>query len=317
LSELNYAFTLFASFFIEALPFLFLGIILSGSFLILADRYQLASKFPRNRLFAAAVGSSLGLLVPVGQYGNIPVARRMLLQGVPFPVAIAFLLAAPTINPFVLLLTWKAFRDRPEIVFWRFLFAWIVAFVVSYLLSFYRDRPPKILPTSLLRTGSFLPAKSLQSAELSESLAEDSPSALESSKKRAVALFLESVASEWQELGSLLILGCAIAAFVGVFVSPTLLFDWATSPARQILVMMLLGFVGSVSAFNNAFSVSFLDDTILPGAAIAFLLVGSFVELKTLVLFLSTFSAKFTIYLLVLSVQLIFLLTLFLDFYIS
>jgi uncharacterized protein len=258
------------------------------------------------------------LLVPVGQYGNIAVARRFLLQGVPMPVAIAFLLAAPTVNPFVLLLTWKAFSDRPEIVFWRLLFAWIIAFVVGYLLSFYPDRSSKILPSSLVRSGSFLQTESSQSSEISENIVEEPPPiAREINKRRAIALFLESVAREWQELGSLLVFGCAISAVVGVLLSQASLLALATSPARQILVMMLWGFVGSLSAFNNAFSVNFSDDRILPGAAIAFLLVGSLVELKTLFLLLSTFSFKFTIYLLILSVQLIFFLTLFLDFYIS
>lgn len=62
---------------------------------------------------------------------------------------------------------------------------------------------------------------------------------------------------------------------------------------------------------------SFSNETILPGAAIAFLLVASLVELKTLVLLLSTFFANFTIYLSILSLQLIFFLTLLLDVYIS
>jgi uncharacterized protein len=305
------------SFFLEALPFLFLGVIVSGGLSLAIARYQLAAKFPRNRFFGAALGSSLGLLVPVGQYGNIPVARRFLLQGVPMPVAISFLLAAPTIDPFVFLLTWKAFPDRPAIVFLRFLFAWIIAFVVGYLLSFYPDRSSKILPSSVLRAGSFLPA-SLPPSQSSESIVEETPPiALETNKRRSFLLFLEIVAHEWQEFASLLILGCAIAAVVGVFVSQASLFALATTPAEQILIMMLLGFVGSPSAFSNAFAISFSNDTILPGAAIAFLSIGSLVELKTLFLLLSTFSFKFTIYLLILSLQLIFFLTLFLDFYIS
>ncbi|NES90903.1 MAG: permease, partial [Okeania sp. SIO2B9] len=41
----------------------------------------------------------LRVVLPVCECGNVPVARRLLLQGVPVSVAIGFLLAAPTVNP--------------------------------------------------------------------------------------------------------------------------------------------------------------------------------------------------------------------------
>jgi hypothetical protein len=49
---------------------------------------KLVSRIPRNPLLGAVMGSSIGFLFPVCECGNVPVARRLLMQGVPAPAAI-------------------------------------------------------------------------------------------------------------------------------------------------------------------------------------------------------------------------------------
>ena len=43
-------------------------------------------------------------------------ARRLLAKGAPLPLGIAFALAAPAVNPVVIVSTWVAFGDRPALV---------------------------------------------------------------------------------------------------------------------------------------------------------------------------------------------------------
>ena len=116
MQQLNNAFTLFLSLLVEAMPFLLLGVLFSGLLLLWVDERQLVARLPKNPLLGALIGSLVGFLFPVCECGNVPVARRLLMQGVPAPVAIGFLLAAPTINPIVIWATWTAFRDQPELV---------------------------------------------------------------------------------------------------------------------------------------------------------------------------------------------------------
>jgi uncharacterized membrane protein YraQ (UPF0718 family) len=143
MNQLNNAFTLFLSLLVEAIPFLLLGVLLSSLLLSLVeDERKLMESLPRNPFLGAIVGSFGGLFFPVCECGNVPVARRLLLQGAPPPVAIGFLLASPTINPIVIASTYVAFRDQPEIVVLRVLFSLGIAVVISCVFSVQSDLRP-------------------------------------------------------------------------------------------------------------------------------------------------------------------------------
>ncbi|HBY77222.1 MAG TPA: hypothetical protein DEG47_09540, partial [Cyanobacteria bacterium UBA11148] len=172
MNQLNNAFTLFLSLLVEAMPFLLLGVLLSSLLLLFIDERTLVNIMPRNPLLGAIVGSCVGFLFPVCECGNVPVARRLLLQGVPAPVAIGFLLAAPTINPIVILSTYIAFRYQPEVVplgipgiavfplpqilVLRILFSLGIAIFIACIFGVQADLRPLLQPTvtrSMVRSG--------------------------------------------------------------------------------------------------------------------------------------------------------------------
>ena len=111
--------TLFFSLLVEAIPFLLIGVAFSSLLLFFVDERTLIKFLPKTPLLGAVAGSLMGVFFPVCECGNVPVARRLIVQGAPTSVSIGFLLAAPTINPVVFWATWVAFRDQPEIVFLR------------------------------------------------------------------------------------------------------------------------------------------------------------------------------------------------------
>ncbi|MDY7003870.1 MAG: permease [Cyanobacteriota bacterium] len=145
-NQLNNAFTLFLSLLVEAIPFLLLGVIFSGILQWFIDERKLITYLPKNPLLGAFVGSLIGFLFPVCECGNVPVARRLLLQGVPVSVAIGFLLAAPTVNPIVIWATWTAFRDQPEIVVLRVVFSLAIATIIGWVFSVQKDMRPLLQP---------------------------------------------------------------------------------------------------------------------------------------------------------------------------
>ncbi len=66
-------------------------------------------------------------------------------RGIPQSAALAFLLAAPAINPVVMVATAVAFPNRPEMVLARFIAALAVAVIVGWLwLRFGKGR--QVLP---------------------------------------------------------------------------------------------------------------------------------------------------------------------------
>jgi hypothetical protein len=80
----NQALTLFLSLLVEATPFLLLGVAFSSGLAVLIDERALVKRLPKHPALAALTGSLFGCLFPVCECGNVPVARRLLMQGAPF-----------------------------------------------------------------------------------------------------------------------------------------------------------------------------------------------------------------------------------------
>lgn len=325
MTQLSYTCTLFFSLFLTAFPFLLLGIFVSSWLLVFVDEHKLMAKFPRNRLLGAIVGSSLGMIIPVCQYGNIPIARRLLIQGSPLSVAISFLLAAPTLNPIVIWLTWKAFPENVSLVLYRILLAWLIAIILAVIFSAYPEQPPPELgPVAQLPRPDFLAAGTFwqphdghQSPHRVGNLVYEYKSITMTGQPLKVSLTLlaENVSRETIELGSLLIVGCAIASVVQSFLPLDSLLSWGQTPGKQIVVMMVLSAVLSLGSAGNSFFVSGLTPIFLPGSLLSFLLLGSILDLKGLGLMFSTLRPKSLLYLAILVSELTFFAAVFLNFY--
>ena len=338
LTQLTSAFTLFLSLLVEAIPFLILGVLFSGLLLFFVDERKLIQILPKNPLLGAFAGSCVGFLFPVCECGNVPVARRLLMQGAPAPVAIGFLLAAPTINPIVFWSTWVAFRDQPEIVFLRVGLSLAIATIIGCVFSAQADLRPLLQPTvaramplkresesqggnsPLLQSGTFLLGQvgqplRMDTTELQAAMA--GATALRKPIPDRLLLLLENTVQELRELGGVLILGSAIAALIQVFVPRELILGLGQGPVTSIVAMMLLaGLVSICSTVDSFFALSFAS-AFTSGSLLAFLVFGPMIDLKGLGLMLSIFRARAVIYLFALAAQLTFLSTLFINLHVS
>src|SRR6266545_5524784 len=136
--------TIFLGIFIEALPFLLAGVIVSSAIHLLVSPAQVRRLSPRSPVLAAIVGSLLGLAFPVCECGSVPTARRLLAKGAPLPLGIAFVLAAPAVNPIVIASTWVAFGGRPWIVVGRVVLTVLIAAAIGMALGIH-PRPHDLL----------------------------------------------------------------------------------------------------------------------------------------------------------------------------
>jgi hypothetical protein len=346
MNQLNHAFTLFLSLLVEAIPFLLLGVLLSGLLLFFVDERRLIAALPRNPLLGAIVGSCGGFLFPVCECGNVPVARRLLLQGAPTPVAIGFLLASPTINPIVIASTWVAFRDQPEIVVLRVLFSLGIAVVIGSVFSVQADLRPLLHPSAtrlipqpmksdksdwkttftekeskpaLLQSGSFLLGQSGAPVRMDSTVLQASLLAATPTKplRDRLRLLLENTVQELRELGGVLVLGSAIAAVIQVAVPREVILSLGQGPVMSIVAMMLLATVVSICSTVDSFFALAFASTFTSGSLLAFLVLGPMVDLKAIGLMLSIFRTRAIVYLFGLAAQLTFLLTLFVNLQIS
>jgi len=108
-------FVIFVSIVYEAMPFIILGALISGTLEELLPQQWLARMIPKRRWLAIAGSALLGLIFPMCECGIVPVMRRLLGKGLPLSCAVAYMLAAPIINPVVIGSTWAAFSgDRSK-----------------------------------------------------------------------------------------------------------------------------------------------------------------------------------------------------------
>ncbi|QFS48240.1 permease [Nostoc sphaeroides] len=349
MNQLNNGFTIFLSLLVEAMPFLLLGVLFSSLLLFFVDERKLVEKMPKNPLLGALVGSMIGFLFPVCECGNVPVARRFLIQGVPTPVAIGFLLAAPTINPIVIWSTWTAFRDQPEIVVLRVVFSLAIATIIGFVFSFQKDLNPILQPAiarymkfnppaqpqtkrrgkryevqqqetipNLLQSGTYiLGGKAGIPLRIDPNLVP--PTLMSNSDKPLAAklrLVVDNSIQELRELGGVMILGSAIAAAIQVLAPRELILSLGAGPITSIVVMLILAVVVSIcSTVDSFFALSFAS-TFSSGSLLAFLVFGPMIDIKSVGLMLSIFKPKTIFYLFAIAAQLTFVFTLFLNLHV-
>jgi uncharacterized protein len=328
MEQFNSAFTLFLSLLVEAIPFLLLGVLLSGLLLFFVDEKKLVSLAPENPALGAFAGSCLGFLLPVCECGNVPVARRLITQGVPLPVAIGFLLAAPVINPIVIWSTWIAFRDQPEILVLRILFSLAIATIIGWVfgrqenvkallqpaiaMSMMKPLPKGDDRPSLLRSGNFVIG---EKRSFEQQLAESQDKKLSWGDRWK--LLLENTLQELRELGGILVLGSALAAIIQTFTPRELILGLGQGSVSSILAMMLLAGTISICSTVDAFFALSFAGAFTSGSLLAFLVFGPMLDLKGIGLLLSVFKPKAIFYLFALAAQLVFLFTLFVNFHVS
>ncbi|NJR19415.1 MAG: permease [Calothrix sp. CSU_2_0] len=351
MNQLNNGFTIFLSLLVEAIPFLLLGVLFSSLLLFMVDERKLVERMPKNPLLGAFVGSLVGFLFPVCECGNVPVARRLLMQGVSTPVAIGFLLAAPTINPIVIWSTWTAFRDQPEIVVLRVVFSLIIATTVGFVFSFQKDLTPIVQPaiarylkfnppvsaesqgrggmrsqtqmqtsSTLLQSGSYWLGgkRGSQITRIDQDAANAAATLSLSSKPMSGKwqLILDNIIQELRELGAVMVLGSAVAAAIQVLAPRDLILSLGAGPVSSIVAMLVLAVVVSIcSTVDSFFALSFAS-AFTSGSLLAFLIFGPMVDIKGVGLMLSIFKPRALFYLFMLAGLLTFLFTLFLNLHV-
>jgi len=263
---------IFFGIFIEAFPFMIIGVIISSLITVFVSPEFIARFFPAGALRSLLVALVAGFAFPVCECGNIPVARGLLAKGVaPAPV-ITFLLAAPVFNPIAITSTAIAFPGHPEITWLRVIFTGIVAFTVGAL---------------------FLPAKMKDVCRDEEALWDyiEAGEALQGpqgmASKAAVALMLAR--DEFFYVSRFLVLGALIAAIFRTVVPVSAITGLGQGPVVSILVMMLLAFVISMCSNVDAFFAMAFTDTFTSGSLLAFLVFGPMIDIKAISMLYSTF----------------------------
>jgi uncharacterized protein len=261
--------TLSISVLIESLPFVALGVILSIVVQVWIPPGVIERWMPRRAWARRAVLSLLGMIVPVCECGNVPFARGLLMRGFSVPETLTFLIAAPIVNPIVIITTHQAFGFSDGILVARLLGGYAIANLIGWLYSRHPD--PNGLLTERFR----------ETCELIV----DEPGGR---ARRSMAQFV----IELRAVMPALIIGSALAGAVQVLVPRSALLAIGSNPTLSIVAMIVLAMVVSIcSNVDSFFALSFAS-TFTPGSIVAFLLVGPLVDVKMLALLRTTFTSR-------------------------
>ncbi len=261
--------TLALSVLIEALPFVILGVLLSIVVQVWLPADVIHRWLPQRGWARRAVLSLLGMLIPVCECGNVPFARGLMMRGLAPAEALTFLIAAPIVNPIVILTTHAAFGFDDGILVARLIGGYLIANLIGWIYS----RHPS--PDALL-TQRFV--------DTCERVTHEHGTPV----KRSLTQFLV----ELRAVMPALVIGSALAGAVQVLIPRDVLLAIGSNPVLSIVAMMALAMTVAICSNVDAFFALSFASTFSSGALVAFLLVGPLVDVKMLALMRTTFTTR-------------------------
>jgi uncharacterized membrane protein YraQ (UPF0718 family) len=266
---------------LEAAPFLLLGSLLSAAVDRYVDTERIARRIPKGPLGRMAVGLLGGMVMPICECGSVPLARRLLGKGVPPLTAITYMLAAPVINPVVLLSTYMAFGGNMKMVLSRALAVAVSAALTGWICA------GRLATDS--QTDSIRPmvgaGPNHPHPHAGQHIEADGRS------RWPVVDLLSSGATEFLDMGKYLVIGALASAAFKVFLPWQLIQTFAGSASLSIALLMLLAVLLCVCSEADAFvAASFVYAP--PSAQLAFMAVGAMVDLKLVGMYFSAFPQK-------------------------
>ncbi|HHY54913.1 MAG TPA: permease [Chloroflexi bacterium] len=278
--------TIFLGIFIEAAPFLLAGAIVSGLIAVFVDQSAIDRHLPKAALPGALIGGVMGVVFPVCECGVVPVVRRLYEKGLPLSIGIAFLLAAPVVNPVVILSTYSAFGWGPIFV-GRIVFSFLIAVVVGLIFS--RAKPEEVLLPSVC-----------QAHQDACCHVHDHHHHAPAPLGRRFAQAFTLAGDDFLDMARYLIAGSMLAAAMQTLVPQSALLAVGQGPVISVVVMQALAFVLSVCSTVDAFLALAFAGAFTTGAVIAFLVFGPMVDIKSSLMFLGVFQRRAVGYLIVL-----------------
>jgi uncharacterized membrane protein YraQ (UPF0718 family) len=275
--RLNIFATVFLGIFVEAVPYLLLGTFASGLVEVFVDRNQM-SRFISKRPAAAAIsGAFMGMIFPVCECGVVPLTRRLFKKGLPLSAGISFLLAAPVLNPIVILSTASAF-GWGEMLFWRFTISLVIAVTVGLVFSAQGDASEVLRPV-------------LAGDDHNHIHAEAGDTVREKFRK---ALLI--TVDEFFDMGRYLIIGSILAAGLQTFIAQSSLLAIGSGPLLSVLIMLLLAVILSICSTVDSFVALGFTGAFSFGAVLSFLVFGPMVDIKSVMMYLQVFKRRTVTY---------------------
>jgi uncharacterized protein len=259
--------TVFCGVFVQAVPFLALGVVVSGLIAVFVTPERLNRWLPKRASIAVLAAGVGGAALPGCECGSVPVARRLFGEGgATGAAALTFMLAAPAINPVVVVATVVAFQGHPQMA---------VARVAASL------------TTAVLMGWIWL------GCGRADWITRRLPAAPTHPESRWTT-FAEAARHDFLQAASYLVVGATAAAALHVLVPPWVFGHLAAHLIVGVLVMAILAVVLALCSEADAFvAASMTMVPLIP--RLVFLVVGPAIDVKLFAMQAGMFGRAFAL----------------------
>ena len=285
------SFQIFSTFamaiFIEVMPFLAFGALISALVEVYVSQERMLRLIPKSVAGGIALGIGAGFILPTCECGVVPIVRRLIHKGVPSHISIAYMLAAPIVNPVVLLSTYMAFNGNETMVFARV----GIAVIVAATMGLYARRFTNVIK---------------ESAKTNIHDHDHNHGGQTSLQKLKTVII--HAAGEFMEMGKYVIIGALASAAFKTFMPMDVMIALSENLIVSIIGMLILAILLSICSEADAFVASSFQSFPL-GAKLAFIGIGPMVDLKLIGMYGATFKRELVFALIVGPTVLVFILS--------
>ena len=269
--------SIFLGVFLQAVPFLAIGVLLSSVIQFYLPQDWIQRRFPKTLLSGQLFAVLAGFCLPVCDCASIPVFKSLVKKGVPMPAAVTFMLVSPVINPVVILSTWYAFNGNYRMLAARCGLGILCAVLCGLT---YLVKPPE---ANLAEDETPFPAGCRNYS-------------LPVEEKSPVAYFLWMLRhgqSEFFSVGKYLLIGIAVSALFQDMLPLAVAAGRGTAPWAALLLMMGMSFALSLCSSSDAVVARSMAGGLPAGSIVGFLVFGPMMDIKNAAMLLSGFKPGF------------------------
>ncbi|HAT4256300.1 permease [Clostridium perfringens] len=272
----------FSSIVIEALPFILIGAVLASFMQVYISNNIFNKIISKNKLLGSIQAGIIGVFLPVCECATVPITKGLLNKNVPLNVAITYMLAAPIVNPLVILSTYYAFDGNIKVVLLRVCVGFSIAVIAGLLMLCLSGENNIFIDNG----EGELQGKCLCGC-----------SEIDDNSSKLIRL-LKHTSLEFYEIGKYFIVGATLAAIFQTFVPRDIIFYFENSAVLSIIILMAFSFLISLCSEADAFVASTFMNRFSLGSITGFLIIGPMIDLKNTIMLFSIFKKSFVIKLL-------------------
>ena len=269
----------FSSIVIEALPFILIGAVLASFMQVYISNNIFNKIISKNKLLGSIQAGIIGVFLPVCECATVPITKGLLNKNVPLNVAITYMLAAPIVNPLVILSTYYAFDGNIKVVLLRGGVGFSIAVIAGLLMLCLSGENNIFIDNG----EGELQGKCLCGC-----------SEIDDNSSKPIRL-LKHTSLEFYEIGKYFIVGATLAAIFQTFVPRDIIFYFENSAVLSIIILMAFSFLISLCSEADAFVASTFMNRFSLGSITGFLIIGPMIDLKNTIMLFSIFKKSFVI----------------------